>query len=60
MIDIYICLTAPDIKKAFDSVDHNLLLYKMNKLFDFHKSSVKLMESYITSRHQSVKTNGVI
>ena len=58
--DRYICLTALDIKKAFDSVDHNLLLYKMNKLFDFHKSSVKLMESYITSRHQSVKTNGVI
>ena len=58
--DRYIYLTALDIKKAFYSVDHNLLLYKMNKLFDFHQSSVKLMESYIASRHQSVKTNGVI
>ena len=56
----YICLTTLDIKKAFDSVDHELLLYKMCNLFNFHSSTTKLMANYLTSRCQYLKTNGVI
>ena len=55
----YICLTALDIKKAFDTVDHNLLLSKLDNHFNFHSSSIKLMHSYLSSRNQSVKINNV-
>ena len=56
----YICLTTLDIKTAFDSVDHDLLLYKMCNYFPFNASTTKLMSCYLDKRHQSVKTNGVI
>ena len=55
----YICLTALDIKKAFDTVDHNLLLSKLANHFNFHSSSIKLIHSYLSSRNQSVKINNV-
>ena len=58
--DRYICLTALDIKKAFDTVDHELLMYKMANYFNFHPTSIRLMESYLTSRRQCVNTNGVV
>ena len=58
--DKYVCLTALDIKKAFDSVDHELIISKMCNLFEFHSSSIRLMISYLTSRSQRVKTNGII
>ena len=56
----YVCLIALDIKKAFDSVDHTFLLYKMNNYFNFHSTSIKLMTSYLTQRHQRVKIDGII
>ena len=56
----YSCLTTLDIKKAFDSVDHELLLYKMCNLFNFHSSTIKLMANYLTSRCQYLKTYGAI
>ena len=58
--DKYVCLTYLDIKKAFDSVDHDLLLYKMCTYFNFHKSLIQLISSYLTSRQQCLKVNGVI
>ena len=58
--DRYICLTALDVKKAFDTVDHHLLLSKMPNYFKFHPSAIELMSSYLSSRKQCVKTNGVI
>ena len=57
--DRYICLTALDIKKAFDTVDHNLLLSKLANHFNFHSSSIKLIHNYLSSRIQSVKINNV-
>lgn len=57
---MYICLTALDIKKAFDTVDHNILLSKLANHFHFHPSSIKLMSSYLCSRKQSVKANNTI
>ena len=41
--EMYICVTILDIKKTFDSVDHELLVYKMCNLFNFHSSTTKLM-----------------
>ena len=58
--DRYICLTALDVKKAFDTVDHHLLLSKMANYFKFHPSAIELMSSYLSHRTQCVKTNGVI
>ena len=58
--DRYICLTALNVKKAFDTVDHHLLLSKMANYFKFHPSATELMSSYLSYRKQCVKTNGVI
>ena len=58
--DKYVCLIGLDLKKDFDYVDHTLLLYKINNYFNFHSTSIKLMTSYLTQRHQRVKINGTI
>ena len=55
--DRYICLTALDIKKAFDTVHHDTLLCKLANLFNFHPSSAKLICSYLSTRQQVVKVN---
>ena len=47
-------------KKSFDTVDHELLMYKMANYFNFHPTLIRLMESYLTSRQQCVNTNGVV
>ena len=47
-------------KKSFDTVDHELLMYKMVNYFNFHPTLIRLMESYLTSRQQCVNTNGVV
>ena len=55
--DRYICLTALDTKKAFDTVHHDTLLCKLANLFHFHPSSAKLIRSYLSTRQQFVKVN---
>ena len=35
-------------------------MYKMANYFNFHPTSIRLMESYLTSRRQCVNTNGVV
>lgn len=47
-----------DLSKAFDCVSHNLLISKL-KLYKFDTKSVKLIESYLEDRKQTVKVNGV-
>lgn len=46
-----------DFAKAFDRVNHTLLLYKLANL-DFSRSAVKLFESYLSDRWQKVVFNG--
>jgi retron-type reverse transcriptase len=45
-----------DIKKAFDSLDHNILLHKLNH-FGFRGSALKLMSTYLLERTQYVSYN---
>jgi len=43
-----------DLKKAFDLVDHDILLNKMS-MYHFSESVLTLMQSYLSNRQQCVK-----
>ena len=47
-----------DFAKAFDKVDHRLLLLKMKRL-GFHEKVIKWVESFLSNRKQSVCLNGI-
>ena len=51
----YSVLLSLDVRKAFDSVNHGLLLTKLTNLYNFSKSSIKLLSSYLTDRFQCTK-----
>ncbi|KAK3105561.1 hypothetical protein FSP39_000518 [Pinctada imbricata] len=42
-----------DFSKAFDLVDHDILIKKLS-LYHFHEISIKLLASYLKDRHQRV------
>ncbi len=46
-----------DLKKAFDTVDHNILLKKL-KTFNIVDTSIQWFRNYLTNRYQSVKYRG--
>lgn len=47
-----------DFSKAFDSLDHTLLLQKLMLFFKFDLTALKLIYSYLTNRYQKVIING--
>ena len=47
-----------DLAKAFDKVDHRLLLLKMERM-GFHENLVKWIESFLSDREQRVVLDGV-
>lgn len=47
-----------DLSKAFDCVDHGILLRKL-KAYNFHVNSIKLLKSYLENRRQIVRYNGM-
>ena len=47
-----------DIQKAFDSINHNILLKKMNDYFGISCPELKWFESYLTNREQVYSVNG--
>ncbi|XDV40688.1 hypothetical protein PO909_009720, partial [Leuciscus waleckii] len=48
-----------DLKKAFDTVDHSVLINKL-QLFKLSPSSLAWLHSYLEGRQQCVKVNGVM
>ena len=47
-----------DLKKAFDTVDHNILLKKL-RTFNLSSETIDWFDSYLSGRKQSVKHQGV-
>ncbi len=47
-----------DIRKAFDSVEHNILLNKMKTQFGFTNIELDWFQSYLTNRKQVCHING--
>ena len=52
-------MAALDIKKAFDCVNHKLLIFKLNTLFNINESATKLFDNYLTNRSQILKCNNL-
>ena len=48
-----------DLQKAFDTVNHNILLYKLTAM-GFKSNVLNWMSSYLSVREQSVNVNGVL
>lgn len=46
-----------DHSKAFDTVDHIILLQKLEKMMHFSSTSSKLIQSYLSGREQCVEIN---
>ncbi|XP_075162654.1 uncharacterized protein LOC142235288 [Haematobia irritans] len=51
-------LLSLDLEKAFDRVDHFILVKKLHQYFSFGFSACKLIASYLTGRKQYVQING--
>lgn len=47
-----------DLSKAFDTVDHNILISKLSKV-GIRGSSLQWIESYLSNREQYVEVNGM-
>ena len=56
---LYTCAIALDIKKAFDWVNHTILLNKLSH-YGIRGVCYKLFESYLTNRQQYVYVNNTI
>ena len=56
----YITHLSLDVRKAFDSVHHDLLLHKLSNLFYLSEPAVRLFRSYLSSRHQCMKVGSAV
>ena len=54
---LYTVCTFIDFSRAFDYIDHNILIRKL-KLYGFDKDSLKFMSSNLDSRRQYTIVNG--
>jgi hypothetical protein len=45
-----------DLSKAFDTIDHQILLHKL-QYYGLHNNAIKLLKSYLTNRKQYVQFN---
>ena len=54
---MYTCCIFFGLTKAFDTVNHDVLLYKMKNFYRFQGLAFKLMQSYLYNRKQYKKMN---
>ena len=54
------CVALLDVQKAFDSVNHEILLNKMHEYFGMSGTQLKWFESYLSNREQQCMVNGQI
>ena len=52
------CVVFLDIRRAFDSINHEILLNKMNLNFGISGNALKWFDSYIKDREQQCIVNG--
>ena len=52
--------TFVDLRKAFDVVNHKILLEKLKNMFHFGNESVSLIANYLRERKQATKFNGEV
>jgi len=50
----FVCVVFVDISKAFDCVNHDLLLKKLHHNFNFSKHAITLLQNYLHDRPQYV------
>jgi len=48
------CSVFLDLRKAFDLIDHEILLYKLS-LYRFSTDTIQFFKSYLSNRQQLVK-----
>lgn len=49
-----------DFSKAFDTVNHDILLLKLTSFFNFNSSAVTLISTYLSNRKQCVSLNNIM
>ena len=54
----YVSVVFLDISKAFDTINHNLLLSKLKSQFNLSDSLCQLLHSYLNERSQAVSIDG--
>ncbi len=52
------CVVFLDVRKAFDSINHKILIDKMRNLFGIIGIQLKWFESYLNNRVQQCMING--
>ena len=51
-------LTLLDLSAAFDTIDHNILLRRLDKVFGIHGTALLFFQSYLEDREQVVSVGG--
>ena len=51
-------LTLLDLSAAFDTIDHDILLHRLEHVFGIQNSALSFLRSYLTERKQTVPISG--